>query len=173
MVEEWPSEFRGTTAVDGAKCDVIRVMRPEHPPIDFYLDRQLGAMVRKTVEHREHGQTVSKAVKFYCGERGEVLPLECESFFQPSESVASSKPRVIRVRVTSSSINGNVSEQDVRIRFPVGTAVQIYGTPPTFRVPPQELGIGIVGKDGRIIRRVEKDSDEWRKYLESSQLPDG
>jgi hypothetical protein len=44
---------------------------------------------------------------------------------------------------------------------------------PRFRVPPQELGLGIVGENGQILRRIEKDSDEWQKYLESGQQGPG
>ncbi len=172
MIGEWPSEFRDTAEVDGAKCDVVRVTQPGGPPIDFYLDRQLGAVVRKTVEHREHGQTVRKVVKFYRGEKGEVLPLECESFFQPNKTTENSTLRVMRIRVTDFSINEDVAESDVRIRFPVATTVRIYGVPLGFRVPQQETGLGIVGEDGQIIRRIEKNSKEWQRYFESGQLPD-
>jgi hypothetical protein len=180
MVAEWPAEYRGTGEVDGAECEIIRVVHPGTPgrgetPVDFYLDRKAGTMIRRFVVHHKTGQLVETVKRFYRGWNGVVFPLEREGGFRPNDPKLASQALVGRTRVTSYTLNGKVPDEEVRIPFPKGTEVRIYSGPMEPQSMPPQTHWGVVGKDGQITQRFKVGSAKWDEYRESSRraMPNG
>lgn len=169
IVAEWPATYGGTAEVDGVNCEVIRAMHPPLPPsgetpVEFFVDRNAGAMIRRIVVHQPTGQLVKTVTKYHRVSNGATLPLECDSVFWPSDPSRKSQATMTRVQVTSFSINEEVADGEVRIPFPVGTEVRIYDGPLRPRESPKQSHWGLVGEDGEITQRFKADSEDWLQY---------